>query len=75
MSELSKYIDTYCDGFEIYIRSQNSNSSVFIEITDLTTSNYHNMDVALGEELPGLKMLMAEWKYLETSDDLNYSIN
>ena len=75
MSKLSQYIDSHCRDFEVFIRSVNTNHSVFIEITDLKTSAYNNIDVALGQELEGLTFLISEWDFMIYPESLKESVN
>jgi len=64
MSDLSNYINEHCKDFDFYINNVNGDTAVFIQMVSKKTECWLDINVASGEELHGLKMLVAEWAFL-----------
>jgi len=73
VSELQTFINGYCEDFSVHIELMGG--EVFIEIKRNDSFYFHNANVALGQEVEGLTMLMAEYQLMSYGVEFNDTIH
>jgi len=73
VTELQTFINGYCEDFSVHIEPMGG--EVFIKIVHNDSYCFHNANVALGQEVEGLTMLMAEYQLMSYGIEFNDTIH